>query len=211
MAIINNTSYKVQADVDTEAVRLQYNIEEGAYVTTSAGVWTVWNGEWRKIYPQSGAYSGLGWGRYLDTEYTEASPLSLAANTLTVLPNNKGTVITSDSFVDYYQNDTNQMIKGDNLNDVYIITVEWKAQAPNANQTHLNLSIQNGGGVIENLDVALAYIKGNSVTQIFHNIFQYYIDQSFLNNGASLYIESVGGTSTVWDIEYFIQKTQSYA
>jgi hypothetical protein len=191
MAIINNTSYKVQADVDTEAVRLQYNIEEGAYVTTSAGVWTVWNGEWRKIYPQSGAYSGLGWGRYLDTEYTEASPLS--------------------SFVDYYQNDTNQMIKGDNLNDVYIITVEWKAQAPNANQTHLNLSIQNGGGVIENLDVALAYIKGNSVTQIFHNIFQYYIDQSFLDNGASLYIESVGGTSTVWDIEYFIQKTQSYA
>lgn len=209
--MVKNTSYKVQADVDSEAVRLQYQIEEGAYVTTSTGVYTVWNGEWRKIYPQGGAYSGLGWGRYMDTEYTEASPLSLVANTLTILPNNKGNVLTSDSFVDYYENDTNQKIKGDNLNDVYIVTVEWKAKAPNANQTHLNLSIQNGGGVIENLDIALAYIKGNDTTQVFHNIFQYYIDQNFLDNGASLYIESHGGTSTVWDIEYFIQKTQNYA
>jgi len=209
--MIKNTSYKVQVDVDSDEIREAYKIEEGAYVTTSTGVYTVWNGEWRKIYPQGGAYSGLGWGRYMDTEYTEASPLSLAADTLTILPNNKGNVLTSDSFVDYYQNDTNQKIKGDNLNDVYIITVEWKAQAPNANQTHLNLSIQNGGGIIENLDIALAYIKGNAIPQVFHNMLQYYIDQSFLDNGASLYIQSHGGTSTIWDIEYFIQKTQNYA
>jgi len=208
---IKNTSYKVQVDVDSDEIREAYQIEEGAYVTTSTGVYTVWNGQWRKIYPQGGAYSGLGWGRYMDTEYTEASPLSLAADTLTILPNNKGNVLTSDSFVDYYQNDTNQKIKGDNLNDVYIITVEWKAQTPNANQTHLNLSIQNGGGIIENLDIALAYIKGNATPQVFHNILQYYIDQSFLDNGASLYIQSHGGTSTIWDIEYFIQKTQNYA
>ena len=57
--MIKNTSYKVQVDVDTEEVRLQYNIEEGAFVTTSAGVWTVYNGEWVKLYPQSGIGSGL--------------------------------------------------------------------------------------------------------------------------------------------------------
>ncbi len=209
--MIKNTSYKVQVDVDSDEIREAYKIEEGAYVTTSTGVYTVWNGEWRKIYPQGGAYSGLGWGRYMDTEYTEASPLSLAVDTLTILPNNKGNVLTSDSFVDYYQNDTNQKIKGDNLNDVYIITVEWKAQAPNANQTHLNLSMQNGGGIVENLDIALPYIKGNAITQVFHNVFQYYIDQDFLDDGASLHIQSHGGTSTVWDIQYFIQKTQNYA
>ena len=209
--MIKNTSYKVQVDVDTDEIRNQYKIEDGAYVTTSTGVWTVWNGEWRKIYPQGGAYSGLGWGRYMDTEYTEASPLSLAANTLTILPNNKGNVITSDSFVDYYENDPNQKIKGDNLNDVYIITVEFKAQTPNANQTHLDLTIENGGGVIENLEIAMAYVKGNATTQVFHNIFQYYIDQDFLSNGATIKIQSHGGTSTIWDVEYFIQKTQNYA
>lgn len=209
--MIKNTSYKVQSDVDTEEVRLGYQIEEGAYVTTSSGVWTVWNGEWRKIYPQAGIGTGIGWARYIDSQYTEAAPLSLVDGVSTLLPDNKGTVIRSDSSVEYYENSVNQKIIGDNLNDVYITTVEFKAQAPNANQTYLDLSIQNGGGVIENLDIALAFIKGNATTQIFHNIFQYYIDQNFLDNGASVYVESNGGTSTVWDIEYFIQKTQSYA
>ena len=211
MALIYNTSYRTKSDVNTEAERLLYNIEEGAYVTTSAGVWTVFNGEWVKLYPQAGIGTGIGWARYIDSQYTEAAPLSLADGVSTLLPNNKGTVIRSDSSVEYYENSVNQKIIGDNLNDVYITTVEFKAQAPNANQTYLDLSIQNGGGVIENLDIALAFIKGNATTQIFHNIFQYYIDQSFLDNGASVYVESNGGTSTVWDIEYFIQKTQSYA
>ena len=101
--MIKNTSYKVQADVDTEQVRLQYQIEEGAYVTTSSGVWTVWNGEWRKIYPQAGVATGIGWARYIDTQYTEVAPLSLADGVSTLLPNNKGTVIRSDSSVEYYE------------------------------------------------------------------------------------------------------------
>lgn len=90
-----------------------------------------------------------------------------------------------------------------------MVTVEFKAQAPNTNQTHLNLSVENGGGVIENLDIALGYIKGNATPQIFHNMFQYYIDQDFLDNGATFKIQSHGGTSTIWDIEYFIQRTQN--
>ena len=41
MANVFNTSYRTKADINTEEERLYYNIEEGAYVTTSAGVWTV--------------------------------------------------------------------------------------------------------------------------------------------------------------------------
>jgi hypothetical protein len=54
MSSVHNTSYKVQVDVDTEAIREQYHIEEGAFVTTEAGVWTVYNGEWVKLHPQLG-------------------------------------------------------------------------------------------------------------------------------------------------------------
>jgi len=211
MATLRNTSYKVQVDVDTDAIRNAYKIEEGAFVTTESGVYTVYGGEWIKLHPQAGLGTNVGWARYIDSEYTAASPLSLADGISTLLPNNKGTVIRSDSSVEYYENGANQKIIGDHLNDVYIITIEFKAQTPNANQTYLDLSIQNGGGVIENLDISLAYIKGNATTQVFHNVFQYYIDQNFLDNGASIYIESNGSTSTVWDIEYFIQKTQNYA
>ena len=97
-----NTSYKVQVDVDSDEIRNQYNIEEGAYVTTSTGVYTVWNGEWRKLYPQGGAESGLGWIRLDDTTYTSSNKLSLALGVETVLPNNAGAVYKSHSSVDYY-------------------------------------------------------------------------------------------------------------
>ena len=211
MATLRNTSYKVQVDVDTDAIRNAYKIEEGAFVTTESGVYTVYGGEWIKLHPQAGLGTNVGWARYIYSEYTEAQPLFLANVFSTLWHNNKGNLIRSDSSVEYYENGANQKIIGDHLNDVYIITIEFKAQTPNANQTHLDLSIQGGGGIIENLDIALAYIKGNATAQVFHNILQYYIDQEFFDNGASIYIESNGGTSTVWDIEYFIQKTQNYA
>lgn len=208
MPTTKNTSYKVHVQHTNQSEVDNVNIEDGAMLHTDDALYMGHNGENVVVYPQGGV-SSLGWARYIDTQYTSASPLSLSADTLTILPNNSGTVIRSHPSIDFYQNGVNSKIYGQNLNDVYAITVEWKAQAPNANQTHLNLSIANGGGLIENLDVSLAYIKGNSTTQVFHNIFQYYIDQDFLDNGASLNIQSHGGTSTVWDIQYFIQRTQN--
>ncbi len=208
MPTTKNTSYKVHVHhTDQEEVD-NVNIEQGAMLHTDDALYMGHNGRNVIVYPQQ-SISSAGWARYIDTEYTAVAPLALAAETLTTLPNNKGTVIRSHPSIDFYQNGANQKIYGQNLNDVYMISVEWKAQAPNANQTHLNLSFQNGGGIIENLDVALAYIKGNAITQVFHNVFQYYINQNFLDNGASLHIQSHGGTSTIWDIQYFIQRTQN--
>ena len=208
--MVKNTSYKVQVDVDTDEIRNQYKIEEGAYVTTSTGVWTVWNEEWRKIYPQSGVGSGLGWVRYQDSQYTAGSPLSLSDETPVTLPNNGNIKTKSDSTQEYYNTATQKLI-GSAVNDVYIITVEFKAQTPNANQTHLDLWFENGGGLFENLNVSLAYYKSNNTTQTFHNTFQYYITQDFIDNGTNIRIQSHGNSATVWDIQYFIQKTQSYA
>ena len=208
MPTTKNTSYKVHVFHTDQAEVDSVNIEQGAMLHTDEALYMGHNGRNVIVYPQQ-SISSAGWARYIDTEYTAAAPLSLATDTLTILPNNKGTVIRSHSSIDFYQNGVDQKIYGQNLNDVYLITVEWKAQSPNANQTHLNLSIANGGGLIENLDVALAYIKGNAIAQVFHNMFQYYIDQDFLDDGASLHIQSHGGTSTVWDIQYFIQRTQN--
>jgi hypothetical protein len=208
MSTTKNTSYRVHVQDTTESVVSSVNIENGAMMRTDDALYMGHNGRNVIVYQQQ-SVSSAGWARYMDTEYTEASPLSLAADTLVTLPNNKGNIIRSHSSIDFYQNGVNSKIYGQNLNDVYIITIEWKAQAPNANQTHLNLSMQNGGGIVENLDVALPYIKGNAITQVFHNIFQYYIDQDFLDDGASLHIQSHGGTATVWYIQYFIQRTQN--
>jgi len=148
-----------------------------------------------------------GWARYVDTQYTEASRFSLTDNVQVTLPNNGGTTTKSRISSDFYDSST-QKIVGLLLNEVQIITIEFKAEVPNANQTFLDLAITNGGGNIQNLEKAIGFVRGNATPEIFHNMFQYYIDQEFIDNGATIKIKTVGGSGTIWDIEYFIQRTQ---
>ena len=211
MRNIFNTSYKVQSDVNTEEERLYFNIEDGAYVTTSAGVWTIWNGEWVKLYPQAGVGTGLGWSRYDDGTYTSANKLSLAQDTEIVLPNNAATSYRSYTGVDYYDSSTSKVL-ADNENDVYIMTIVFSASAANANSTYLEVSLQGVNGTpYDRIRNTVAFPKGNDVEHSEHMIFQYYADSNFVSNGSRVDVMAVGGTAEVWDIIYFIQKTQSYA
>lgn len=209
--MIKNTSYKVQADVDTEAIRNAYQIKEGAYVTTESGVYTVFNGEWVKIYPQAGSNTGLGWTRYDDDEYISGSELVLSNGVEVILPNNGGSIYRSYEGIDYYDTST-QKVLGDNVNDVYMFTVVFKAAAANANTTFLRLQLDSVNGTpYERVGVDFNFSKGNNVMHEFHQVFQYYITPDFITSGSRWKITSTGGAASVWDIIYFIQKTQSYA
>ena len=207
--MVRNTSYKVQVDVDTDVIRNQYNIEEGAFVTTESGVWTVYNGDWVKLYPQAGEGTGLGWTRYDDGQYTSASKLSLADGVEIALPNNAASVYRSYEGIDYYNG---TRILADNLNDVYVLTIAFKCSSANANQTYLRVQLDAENGTpYERVGVDIAFPKGNDVAHEFHQVFQYYADQNFVDNGSLINITPTGGTAKIWDIIYFIQKTQSYA
>jgi hypothetical protein len=211
MSTVFNTSYKVQVDVDTDTIRNQYNIEEGAFVTTESGVWTVFGGEWVKLYPHSGAGSGIGWARYDDSQYTSESKLSLSDGVEITLPNNANSVYRSYSGIDYY-NGTTKKILADNLNDVYLFTCVFKAQAANANNTYLHLNLESLNGTpYDRIKMDILFPKGNNVEHHEHHMFQYYADSSFVSNGSSLKVTAIGGTAEIWDVIYFIQKTQSYA
>ena len=206
-----NTSYKVQVDVDTDVIRNQYNIEEGAYVTTESGVWTVYKGEWVKLYPQAGVGTGIGWTRYDDDQYTSASKLSLADGVEITLPNNAANTYRSYPSIDYY-NGTTKRVLADNLNDVYILTIAFKCSSANANQTYIRLQLDAENGTpYERVGIDIAFPKGNDVEHEFHQVFQYYADQNFVDNGSFVKVTPTGGTAEIWDIIYFIQKTQSYA
>jgi hypothetical protein len=208
---MRNTSYKVQADVDSDIVRNQYNIEEGAYVTTESGVWTVYNGEWVKLYPQAGVGTGIGWTRYDDDQYTSANKLSLADGVEITLPNNAANTYRSYPSIDYY-NGTTKRVLADNLNDVYILTIAFKCSSANANQTYIRLQLDAENGTpYERVGVDISFPKGNDVEHEFHQVFQYYADQNFVDNGSFVKITPAGGTAKIWDVIYFIQKTQSYA
>jgi hypothetical protein len=211
MANVFNTSYKVQADVNTEEERLYYNIEEGAYVTTSAGVWTVFNGEWVKLYPQSGVGTGVGWTRYDDGTYDVDNKLSLLQDTEAVLPNDAASIYRSYTGIDYY-NPTTEKVLADNENDVYLMTIVFNASATNANQTFLRLQLDAVNGTpYERVGVDMPFPRGNNVAHEFHQVFQYYATSDFVSNGSQWKITATGDAAQVWDIIYFIQKTQSYA
>lgn len=207
--MVKNTSYKVHAGTTTDAERLTYNIEDGAYVTTESGVWTVYNGNWVKLYPQAGGKTGLGWTRYDDTQYTSLNNLSLVDGVEINLPNNAVNAYRSYSGIDYYNG---TRILADNLNDVYVLTVAFKCSAANANQTYLRIQLDAENGTpYERVGVDVSFPKGNDVEHEFHQVFQYYADQNFVDNGSLLKLTSTGGTAKIWDIIFFIQKTQSYA
>ena len=209
--MIKNTSYKVQVDVDTDAIRNSYNIEEGAYVTTESGVYTVYGGEWVRVFPQYPTEQALGWARYDDGQYTSSNKLSLADGVTIDLPNNAANIVRSNVGIDYY-NSTTQRVTADNTNDTYVHTVVFKCSAANANQTHLDLNFQGTNGTpYDRIRGEVTFSKGNDVVHDYHGLFQYYSDSNFVNNGSYWQITATGGTAKIWDIIYFIQKTQSYA
>lgn len=206
MSTIKNTSYRVKSDINSEEERLSYNIEEGAYVTTSAGIWSVYNGEWVKIYPKGGVGSGLGWARYDDTNWTSSNKLPLLDGVSVILNNNAGNVVLSDDSINYYDNSTYKVL-ADNENELYMVTVVFKYSAPNANQTYIRLQLEGGNGTpYERLGSDIPFPKGNDVTHEYHQVFQYYADSSFVNNGSQWKITSSGGNANVWDIIFFISK-----
>jgi hypothetical protein len=205
-----NTSYKVQADVNTDAERLAYNIENGAYVTTESGVWTVQNGNWVKLYPSGGQGSGVGWARYDDDTYTAENKLNLVQDVSTVLTNNASNIVKSETSINYY-NPLTSKILADKKDELYMATVIFKYSAPNANHTFLRLQLEGGNETpYERLGNDISLGKGNDVTHEFHQVFQYYVDQLFVDNGSQWKITATGGVASIWDIIFLISKIQGY-
>lgn len=206
MSTTKNTSYRVHVQDTTQSEVDSVNIENGAMLRTDSALYMGHNGQNVIVYPQGGVNS-LGWARYDDTEYVgEDDTLDLADGVEVVMPNNAGNVIKSGTN-DFYNSATKKIL-GLNANDTYITTVVFKMRAPNANQTHLDLRFV-GDGEIERINKVIPFYKGNDTIQNEHEIFQYYTDANFVQNGVEIRIQAHGGTAEIWDVIYFIQRTQN--
>jgi hypothetical protein len=159
---------------------------------------------------QLSSYSQLGWARYDDSQYTSLSKLSLVDGVQVTLPNNANTITTSPEGYDFF-NAVTQKITAESENDTYMVTVVFKASAANTNNTHLDFQLVNGGVTgYERIHKSLAFYKGNNTEQNFHEVFQFYANSDFVANGATIKITADGGNAEVWDIIFFIQRTQRY-
>lgn len=208
MGTEKNTSYRVHVQHTDIAEVNSVNVEDGAMLHTSDALYMGHNGQQVVVYPQTQSTS-LGWARYDDTVYTAAAKLNLVDGVEFSLTNNGGNTIKSHPSIDFYNTATNKLL-GVNENDVYVVTIVLSASAANANQTHLDLRLV-GSGQIERVHKTMGFYKGNNTTQNFHEVIQYYTDATFVSDGVDIKIMADGGTAKVWDIIYFIQRTQNAA
>jgi len=206
MSSVYNTAYKVHVEHTNTSEVNSVNIEDGAMLHTEEALYMGHNGVNKIVYPQGGVKS-LGWTRYDDGAYTSSSKLSLADGVEVTLPNDRATIYRSHSSLDFYNG---TKVIGENENDVYSMTVVFRYSAVNANQTYLSLHFEGGNGTpYDRIRQDITFPKGNDVAHDFHGVFQYYADADFITNGSDWRITATGGTAKIWDIIFFIQRTQN--
>ena len=208
MSTTKNTSYRVHVQDTTESEVSSVNIENGAMLRTDSALYMGHNGSNVVVYPQN-VITVNGWARYDDTTYTSENKLTLSDGVEVVLPNNAGAIYRSHPSIAFYNGST-QKVLAINENDVYQITVVFRCSAANANQTYLSLHFEGGNGTpYDRIRSDINFPKGNDVSHDFHQMFQYYTDADFVLNGTDWKITANGGSAKIWDIIYFIQRTQN--
>jgi hypothetical protein len=154
--------------------------------------------------------SGMGWARYDDTQYTTSSFLTVVADaTAIAIPNNAGNIINTyiNSAIPFYDGSTRK-IQAENSGDVYSVIVTFKAKAPNANQTHMEISLASTGATpYDRVSKSLGFVKGNNQWENFYDSFHFYADADFVASGNQFKILASGGNVDIASAIYFIQRT----
>jgi len=149
----------------------------------------------------------LGWARY-DSSESFASSTSVGVNdgdsadlTMSLVANQK--IDNWDALNEKF------VFTQAEINDVFSITIVFKASAANTNQTHVDLNFLSGSSDYERLAKSISFYKANDEVENFHEVFQLYVDQDLVSYGLKPVIQAHGGDIKVADAVYFIQKQQS--
>lgn len=146
-----------------------------------------------------------GWAQYQDTQYTSGSPLSISADTDTVLPNNAGNVIETQKPRDVTSFYDGTYITG-RAGDGLTITVDFLATPTSASTTYLEVWFDIGGAVGELYRRIISFPKGNGVLRPVNFTVSGYTLDTWEANGATTYIRA-NGPLEVYNIRYVVTRT----
>ena len=151
-----------------------------------------------------------GWGDYVDTVYTEGSPLALSTTTLD-LPNNKGTIIETQKPSDFTTFYDGTVITGRN-GDGIAVTIDFTAKPTNVAATFVEvwLDITGGTGTPTNLanlyKRIVTFPKGTGVGRPISFTFAGYTLGTWQANGAVVKVVS-DGNCDIYNVRYVITRT----
>lgn len=146
-----------------------------------------------KIQSLIDSANGTGWAAYNDTQYTEASPLAVAADTPTILPNNKGGVLEIQIPKDLADIggwvDDSGKIQGLN-GDAVLITLDFQAIPQESGTTLLDVWFDIGGAVGELYRRTVSFPRGQFASKSVTSTTLVYTLDTWEANGATVYVEA---------------------
>lgn len=144
----------------------------------------------------------MPWADYADSTYTSGSPLALAANTDTLLPNDavNGPKQYAQG-LSFYNSGTGKIL-GVN-GETRLITIDCNVLPTNAGTTYIEFWFDIGGSVGELYRRIVSFPKGNGVIRPVTLTTLVYTLDTWESNGADVYVRA-NGTADIYDIRYVI-------
>jgi hypothetical protein len=206
---IKNTRFAVDCDKMTTSERTSSQLRDGVivYDTDLNAYYKVVNGVW---VAEPTSASDTGWAQYKDTAYTSGSPLTVTQGSTVTLANNAGSTITSHlpSGVTAFYDGTTNKITPENSGDFYEVRIDFNAWTDNNNGLAVvKLDIGGSMGVILQRLVNFPRGTGSGNVRSYSTTTGIYTLDTFLANGGTLQIESITGTTTIYDINFVINRT----
>jgi len=151
----------------------------------------------------------LGWAQFTDSQYTSASPLTIPANTRTLLPNNANGILnpfgppTSSGWI------TAGTFNPDAVGDFYLIRTTLTVD-PTLNNRNFTVELDIGDGItpINIWSQTYRLARGAGVNTPLSIVIPVYTLSTFLANGGKVYV-TCDGEINVFDIVNLTEKTSS--
>ena len=150
----------------------------------------------------------LGWASYVDTTYVVGAPFAIAEGATSTLPNNSGTVIDDylpTGVVKFYDQATSKLTP-QNVGDFYSFSIRFKAKNSNL-AGYFDFGIDIGGSLGIIFKETQLFLKGANTEQSFSITCNGYSLDTFIANGGLIKIHSILGNTTIYDIQYQINRT----
>lgn len=143
-------------------------------------------------------------GYYTDDQYTVSSPLAVNSGAGRVqLTNNESDFIDGNSATEFPLGmwDNNKLI-GVNNKDVFTTEIRFNAKSSAVNG-YFTIDLDIGTVIRKE---SLAFYKSANTEQSFAIVLNYFSAATFISNGCEVFIESLNGNTSIYDIKILITR-----